>query len=256
MVILKTLVTGGSKGIGKEIAFQMARTGSQVGILDVDGVAGKAVEDEAREKNLQIHFFYLDVSSVDKINNWFVNNFEIVEHLENLINNAGVIQTKNIFDITSDDWDFIINVNLRSAFFMTQACAKIMSKKNKGSIVNISSVSGRSGRPLQAHYSVAKAGLISLTKSSALAFADNGIRVNAVCPSIVLTDMWKKIEEERRNIENLKTGEAVSNFLQKIPMKRPGKVEEIASVVEFLCSDKAGYITGQSINVCGGLEMH
>ena len=193
-----------------------------------------------------------------------------------------------MMELTEADWDRVVDVNMRGTFFCLQAVAAQMIKQTPdeirtagpadifavkpeqaagtttpaaalaasyGKIVNFSSVSGRRGRPLSAHYAATKAAIISITQSAALALAPHGITVNAVCPGIVPTPMWEKIDEDRASLFGARPGAAMSAFIQQVPLKRAATPEDLAGAVAFFCSADADYITGQSLNVDGGFEM-
>lgn len=186
-----------------------------------------------------------------------------------LVNNAGRVQTKYMLDLTPDEWNRIVDTNQRGLFFCLQAVARQMiaqipeeirnadrAPRSFGKIVNFSSVSGRSGRPYSTHYAAAKAAVISITRSAALALAKYNINVNAVAPGLVPTPMWVQIDAERALIFGSKPGEAMHNFIeQNVPLKRAATSEDIAGAVAFFCSPDADYITGQTLNVDGGIEM-
>jgi NAD(P)-dependent dehydrogenase (short-subunit alcohol dehydrogenase family) len=201
-----------------------------------------------------------------------------------LVNNAGVVQTKPMLDLSEADWDRVVNVNQRGMFFCLQAVAAqmiaqmppaakaalapadIMAIKQPtepqpinstcyGKIVNLSSVSGRRGRPLSTHYAATKAAVISITQSAALALAPYHINVNTVCPGVVPTPMWTQIDQDRADLFGAKPGEAMAAFINTIPLKRAATAEDIGGAVAFFCSPDADYITGQTLNVDGGFEM-
>jgi NAD(P)-dependent dehydrogenase (short-subunit alcohol dehydrogenase family) len=186
-----------------------------------------------------------------------------------LVNNAGRVQTKYMLDLTPEDWDRIVDTNQRGLFFCLQIVARQMvaqipqevrtadrAPHSFGKIVNFASVAGRSGRPYSTHYAATKAAVISITKSAALALARYNINVNAVAPGLVPTPMWVQIDNERGEIFGSNPGEAMHNFIEQyIPLKRAATAEDLASAVTFFCSPDSDYITGQCLNVDGGVEM-
>jgi NAD(P)-dependent dehydrogenase (short-subunit alcohol dehydrogenase family) len=171
-----------------------------------------------------------------------------------LVNNAGRVIITPFLEISEKEWDAIMALNLKTVFFATQFAAKQMNEG--GRIVNLSSISARSGRPDQAHYAAAKCAVISLTQSAALAFASQGITVNAVCPGVVDTPMTNTIHEIRATALGITLEESLARMIAKIPLGRLEKAEDVADAVSFLCSPNASYITGQSLNVDGGMEMN
>lgn len=168
--------------------------------------------------------------------------------LAGLVNNAGIVKTQDFFDVTLEDWETIFAVNARATFLLMQAAGKRMAARGHGAIVNVASVAGRSGRPQQTMYGASKAAVLHLTKSAALALGPHGVRVNAVCPGVIRTEMTEQIWRERRP-------EDVQRILRGIPLGSPGDPEDVSSVVVWLLGDGARYVHGQAINVCGGLEM-
>jgi NAD(P)-dependent dehydrogenase (short-subunit alcohol dehydrogenase family) len=170
-----------------------------------------------------------------------------------LVNNAGRVFTHAYLEVTEDEWDAILTLDLKTVFFAMQFAAKHM--KAGGRMVNISSIAGRSGRPDQAPYAAAKSGVISLTRSAALAFASQGINVNAVCPGVVDTPITQRIHKIRASALGITPEESLARMISRIPLGRIESPEDVASAVSFLCSPDAAYITGQTLNVCGGMEM-
>jgi NAD(P)-dependent dehydrogenase (short-subunit alcohol dehydrogenase family) len=187
-----------------------------------------------------------------------------------LVNNAGLSMPKSLFDLTPETWDPVIDVNLKGLFFCLQAVAKQMvvqipddvkqagrAAQSYGKIVNFSSVAGRSGRPFDAAYSATKWGVISITQSAAQYLAPYNINVNAVCPGLVPTPMWDKIDEVQGvQRQGLPPGEWMKMTIDKVPLKRASTPEDVAAAVSYLCSSNADYITGQTLNVDGGVEMN
>ena len=171
-----------------------------------------------------------------------------------LVNNAGRVIISPFLEINEKEWDSIMTLNLKTVFFATQFAARYM--QTGGHIVNMSSISGRSGRSDQAHYAAAKCAVISLTQSAALAFASQGITVNAVCPGVVDTPMTTGIHEIRATALVITPQESLARMIAKIPLGRLEKTDDVANAVSFLCSQDAAYITGQSLNVDGGMEMN
>ena len=233
------LVTGGSRGIGKACALELARAGYDVVINYAGNVdaANKTVE-EIKTLGVDAAAYRFDVSNKEQVDTAINEIVEKYGRIDVLVNNAGITRDGLFMRMSDENWNAVINTNLSSAFFVSQPVVKIMMKQRSGAIVNMASVVGVSGNAGQANYSAAKAGLIGLTKTLAKELGSRGIRVNAVAPGFINTDMTKDLD--------------TSKFLDFIPLKRLGEVEDIAKTVKFLAAD-ADYITGQVIEVDGGL---
>jgi meso-butanediol dehydrogenase / (S,S)-butanediol dehydrogenase / diacetyl reductase len=282
------IVTGSGQGIGKGIALRLGREGAHVVVAEYNSDSGEAAATEMRAAGCQATAYRIDISDVDAVTKMVSDLAGQLGHIDILVNNAGLAQTKPMMELVPSDWDMILDVNLRGTFFLIQAVARQMisqapealreaasapadifaTKKGDqaatdtsdlalsyGKIVNLSSVAGRRGRPLQTHYAASKAGIISLTQSAALTLAPYRINVNAVCPGIVPTPMWKLIDEERGKLFGVKPGEAMAAFINTVPLKRAATADDIGGAVAFFCSQDADYITGQALNVDGGFEM-
>ena len=233
------LVTGGSRGIGKACALELARAGYDVVINYAGNVeaANKTVE-EIKALGVEAAAYKFDVSNAEQVNAGIAEIVEKFGRIDVLVNNAGITRDGLFMRMSEENWNAVINTNLSSAFYVSQPVVKVMMKQRSGAIVNMASVVGVSGNAGQANYSAAKAGLIGLTKTLAKELGSRGIRVNAVAPGFINTDMTKDLD--------------TSKFLDFIPLKRLGEVEDIAKTVKFLAAD-ADYITGQVIEVDGGL---
>ena len=233
------LVTGGSRGIGKACALELARAGYDVVINYAGNVdaANKTVE-EIKALGVDSSAYKFDVSDKEQVNASISEIVEKYGRIDVLVNNAGITRDGLFMRMSDENWDAVINTNLSSAFYVSQPVVKVMMKQRSGAIVNMSSVVGVSGNAGQANYSAAKAGLIGLTKTLAKELGSRGIRVNAVAPGFINTDMTKDLD--------------TSKFLDFIPLKRLGEVEDIAKAVKFLAVD-SDYVTGQVLEVDGGL---
>ena len=233
------LVTGASRGIGKACAIELAKAGYDV-IINYAGnvdAANKTVE-EIKTLGVDAAAYKFDVSNPEEVN---ANIAEIIEkygRIDILVNNAGITRDGLFMRMSEENWNAVINTNLSSAFYVSQPVVKVMMKQRSGAIVNMASVVGVSGNAGQANYSAAKAGLIGLTKTLAKELGSRGIRVNAVAPGFINTDMTKDLD--------------TSKFMDFIPLKRLGEPEDIAKAVKFLAAD-AQYVTGQVLEVDGGL---
>lgn len=239
------IVTGGSRGIGAAIVRALASDGFDVAIIYQGSVErAQSLAEEIKATGRNAVAIQCDVSSLEQVEKMTSEVVEKLGGVDVLVNNAGKTRDGLIMRMTEEDFDSIINTNLKGAFNCTKAVTPIMMKARSGRIVNISSVVGVTGNAGQANYAASKAGIIGLTKSAAKELATRGITVNSVAPGYVRTDMTEVLSD--------KIKEAI---LAQIPMKKCAEPEDIANVVSFLCSDKAGYVTGQVINVDGGMVM-
>ncbi|MCD8502450.1 MAG: 3-oxoacyl-[acyl-carrier-protein] reductase [Bacillaceae bacterium] len=239
------LVTGASRGIGRAIAIDLAKHGANL-VVNYAGNKEKAeqVVSEVKEYGVEAIAVKADVANADEVAQMVKQTIDLFGSLDILINNAGITKDGLIMRMKEDDWDSVINTNLKGVFNCSKAVTRQMMKQRYGRIVNISSVVGVLGNAGQANYVAAKAGVIGLTKSLARELANRNINVNAVAPGFIETDMTGDLPEELRH-----------SLLQQVPLSRLGKAEEIASVVSFLVSDGAGYMTGQTLHVDGGMVM-
>lgn len=246
------LVTGSARGIGRAIALRLAQDGFTLALADLntDGLA--EVTEVIRARGGAAHPLGADLSDLTQVER-VVGEAAQVGDLQVVVNNAGRVIIHPFFDVTEAEWDAVLALDLKTVFFAMQYAARRMT--HGGRIVNISSISGRSGRADQAAYAVAKAGVISLTRSAALALAPHGITVNAICPGVVDTPMTREVHHNRARQQNITFEESLARMVQKIPLGRLETPEDVANGVSFLCSRDASYITGQTLNVDGGMEM-
>ncbi len=237
------LITGASRGIGKEIALELSRFGAEV-FINYSSSDEKAEEVVNAIKNSggKAHKLKFDVSKEDSVSLAFEEIIKINGTIDILINNAGITRDGLLMRMKSEQWDDVLNTNLKGVFLCTKYASKFMMKKRSGSIVNISSVVGIIGNPGQANYSAAKAGVIGFTKTCAKEFASRGINVNAIAPGFIETEMTEKLNTEE--------------ILKVIPLGKLGSCTQIANLVSFLVSSDAGrYITGQTISIDGGMSI-
>lgn len=244
------LVTGASGGLGRACARTLAEAGAAVALSDLPG---ERLEQTAAEvSGVAIG---ADLRSERAARELVDGTVRELGSLDAVVACAGVMQTKSLLDLTEADWRRVLDVNLSGTFFLTQAAGRAMLERNGGAIVLLASVAARSGRPFAAHYSASKTALLSLTKSAAAAFAPR-VRVNAICPGVFLTDMWEGIMRDRVELFGADAGE---DYLREVreaaPLGRAGDPAEVGSAALFLVSDASSYITGQALNVDGGLEM-
>ncbi len=239
------LVTGGSRGIGKAIVFKCAHEGAKVYFTYL-GSQTKAEEiiRELQSKGIQVGAFQADASDFQRAQEVVEEIVKSEQRLDVLINNAGITKDNLLLRLTEEQWDFVIDNNLKSAFNYCKAAIKPMLKQRNGIIINMGSVVGVSGNAGQANYAASKAGLIGLSKSIAKELGSRNIRCNVVAPGFIQTEMTENLPEQE-----------LQKWLSDIPLNRPGQVDDIANICVFLASDKASYITGQVIQVDGGMNM-
>ena len=239
------VVTGGSRGIGKAVAVAMAKNGADVAVIysGRDAAAAETVK-EIQSLGVKSKEYKCDVSDFSKSGETVKQIISDFGSVDILVNNAGITRDKLILQMKEEDFDTVMNVNLKGAFNMIKHVFSPMMKKRSGSIINISSISGLMGNPGQANYSSAKAGMIGLTKTVAKEIASRKVRCNAIAPGFIATDMTEELPE--------KVKEAA---VTSIPMGRMGEPEDIANLAVFLASDLAGYITGEVIKIDGGLYI-
>ena len=238
------LITGASRGIGRAIALEFAQTGASVAFSDLryDELA-ESLEKELNALGVKAKGYASDASSFadsEKLVNEVIAEFGKIDIL---VNNAGITKDTLLMRMTEEMWDAVINVNLKSAFNLTKAVQRYMLKQRSGSIINMSSIVGLGGNAGQANYAASKAGMIAFTKSVAQEIGARNIRVNAIAPGFIETDMTAKLPEEVKK-----------EWAEKIPLRRAGKPEDVANMAIFLASDMASYVTGQVITVCGGMN--
>lgn len=233
------LVTGASRGIGKACAIELAKAGYDIAVnfAGNEEAANKTVE-EIKALGVDAAAFKFDVSNQEAAAKGVEAVLKKFGRIDILVNNAGITRDGLFMRMSAENWDAVINTNLSSAFYVSQPVVKVMMKQRSGAIINMSSVVGVSGNAGQANYSAAKAGLIGLTKTLAKELGSRGIRVNAIAPGFINTDMTKDLD--------------TSKFTDFIPLKRLGEPEDIAKAVKFLAAD-SDYITGQVLEVDGGL---
>jgi len=250
------LVTGAAGGIGQAMIQRLAREGAHIVAADID--TGFAAETTRTVTGLgrKIETLQIDVSRKADIDRMIQQTVESMGRLDILMNNAGVIRFQDMQEITEADWDFVCNVNLKGAFFVLQAAAaQMMQQGQGGKIVNTASVSGKQPEPLFVHYGVSKAGVISMTKSAAVALGPHGIRVNAICPGSTVTNMHLTVTHAWAERRNISLDEMIKEREATIPTGRRNDPSDIAAMAAFLASSDADNITGQAYNVDGGQVM-
>ena len=241
------LVTGAGRGIGKAIALAFARDGAKVAVNDINPGSCETVAEEIRSGGGEAAAFHADVSNKLAVQAMLIDLEDRWGRVDVLINNAGVAPHKPIVQLDEWDWDRTIDVNLKGAFICSQSVGRMMIKQGGGGIVNIASIAGRAaGLRDRSAYVASKTGLIGFTKECAREFAAHQIRVNAVCPGVIVTEMTAHLRDNETQLKK---------WLEDIPLGRLGEPDDVTGLVLFLCSDAARYITGQAINIDGGKEI-
>ncbi|HGM3505549.1 TPA: SDR family oxidoreductase [Clostridioides difficile] len=239
------LITGGSRGIGKALSKAFAKEGYNV-LINFNKSENEAKElyTILNEKNFSVKLFKADVSNREDVENMMDYCVKEFGGLDVLVNNAGISQDKLFTDITDEDWDNMMNINLKGSFYCSQVALKYMISEKKGNIINISSIWGISGASCEVHYSITKAGMIGMTKALAKEVGPSNIRVNSIAPGVINTDMLSGYNEEDINV-----------LVEETPLMRLGTPEDIANCAIFLASDKSNFITGQVISPNGGFVI-
>lgn len=238
------IVTGASRGIGRSLALNMAAQGAKLVLSARNAEALAQLVSEIQATGGAAVAVAGDVSSATAANELVDAGMQAFGRIDVLVNNAGITRDSLLLRMKDEDWDDVLNINLKGAFLCTRAAAKVMSKQRYGRIINISSVVGEMGNPGQANYCASKAGLLGLTKSVARELARRNVTVNAITPGFIVTDMTEALSEKTRE-----------ELAAQIPLGRLGSADDIAHAVIFLASDQAGYITGQTLGVNGGMYM-
>lgn len=242
---MTALVTGASRGIGREIALELARQGANVAV-NYAGSEAKANETVAEIEKMGRKAFAVraDVSNAEAVAEMVKETIAAFGSLDILVNNAGITRDNLLMRMKEEEWDAVISTNLKGVFLCTKAVTRQMMKQRSGRIVNVASIVGVSGNPGQANYVAAKAGVIGLTKTTARELASRGINVNAVAPGFITTDMTNKLSEDIK-----------AEMLKQVPLARFGEPQDVARVVTFLASEDSSYMTGQTLHIDGGMVM-
>lgn len=238
------LITGAAQGIGEACVRLFLEQGAQVVMVDIDNDRGESLQTQLQQQGHDVLFIAIDIGNKHSVDEAIRQVLEKHGRLDVLVSNAGIFKAAPFLEVTESDFDEVLRVNLKGAFFIGQTAARVMKSQGGGAIVHMSSVNGVLAIPEIASYNVSKGGLNQLTRAMALALADDGIRVNAVAPGTIATELASKAV--------LTSDEARNKILGRTPMKRLGQPSEVAHVVAFLASDAASYITGEVITVDGG----
>ena len=237
------IITGGSRGIGKAIVEIFVKQGANVAFTyNSSSNAAKAIENKLSTKNIKVKSYKSDASNFEEAQLLAASVLEEFGSIDILVNNAGITKDNLLMRMSEEDFDRVIQVNLKSVFNMTKAVQRTMLKQRKGSIINMSSVIGVKGNAGQSNYAASKAGIIGFTKSMAIELGSRNIRSNAIAPGFIVTEMTEELGEE-----------TIKQYFEAIPLKRGGSPEEIANTCVFLGSDMSSYVTGQVLNVDGGM---
>jgi len=236
------IVTGAARGIGQHIALKLAEEGADLALADVKAEWLDETRSKVEALGRRAETYSVDVSNGEAVQAGVAQVNKDFGHIDIVVNNAGITRDGLLMRMSEEDWDMVMNINLKGTFLMTKAASRFMMKQRSGVFVNIASVIGLMGNAGQANYGASKAGVSNLTKTTAKELAARGIRANAVAPGFIKTKMTDALTEDTRNA-----------MLAAIPMKDFGTPEDVANVVLFLASDLSRYVTGQTLSVCGGM---
>lgn len=263
------IVTGAGQGIGFGIGERFSREGAHVVVAEINRATVYKAAEYFSSLGAEALAYLMDVGDTDQIGQMVNDVVQRFGRIDILINNAGVSQKAAFLDLTPEQWDWLQRVNQRGLFFCLQAVARQMvtqvpdnvkqngkADRSYGKIVNLSSIAGRRGRADAIHYSVSKAAVITITQGAAMALAPYNINVNAICPSVIPTQIWGDLDKAMGESLGLAPGEWFQRRVERIPLKRSGTVEQVATMCAFLCSNDGDYITGQTYNVDGGSELN
>jgi len=238
------IITGAARGIGRAIALKFAAEGANIAFSDMAyDENAQSLEKQLLELGVKAKAYASDASKLDETQKFVDDVVKEFGRVDVLVNNAGITRDTLLMRMTEQQWDLVINVNLKSVFNLTKATQMVMLKQKSGSIINMSSVVGVSGNAGQANYSASKAGIIGFTKSIAKELGSRNIRCNAIAPGFIMTEMTDKLPEDVKK-----------QWIETIPLKRGGTPEDVANTALFLASDLSSYVSGQTINVCGAMN--
>ena len=249
------IVTGAGRGIGRATALELARLGADVVVAELDRASAERTAGEVKALGRRALAMVTDVTKLADLHSMAERTRAELGRIDVLVNNAGIYRAAATLDITEEHWDAVLTINAKAVFFASQAVLPAMIAQKRGAIVSVASMAGRIGSRTNLPYNVSKAGVISLTKSLALAHGADGIRVNCVCPGFVETDMWTKVSREQGALLGLTAEEFTRQRAAQVPLGRMERPEDVAAVIGFLASPRAGYMTGQALSVDGGLVM-
>ncbi len=249
----KAIITGAGLGIGRAIALRLAEEGCDVGLFDRDPGSVDVTAAMIRDKGRRAVIALGDASRPDDVVTGAADLVQALDGIDILVNNAGILRTAPFLETPYAIWREVFSINLDGAFLFSQSILPVMVEQKSGCVVNMASWTGKKGVPNHSAYSASKFALIGLTQSLAGEMAGHGIRVNAVCPGVIVNTRMRDLAEELNHAQGLP--DVATRVQTTIPLKRAGEPQDVAGVVTFLCSDDASYMTGQSINITGGLWM-
>jgi len=238
------IITGGARGIGREIALLFAQRGADLAICDVNADVLNAVQVDIEKTGRKVLTGVVDVTKSDQVDAFVQKALDKFSKIDILVNNAGITRDGLLVRMSEADWDLVLSVNLKGAFNCTKAVSRIMMKQRDGRIVNMASIIGIMGNAGQANYAASKGGLIAFTKTVAKELGSRNVRANAIAPGFIQTDMTAKLSDETK-----------SEMLKLVPLGKLGTVQDVANLALFLASDVSAYITGQVVQVDGGMVM-
>jgi meso-butanediol dehydrogenase / (S,S)-butanediol dehydrogenase / diacetyl reductase len=245
------LVTGAGSGIGRGIASVLGREGAELVLTDLDRGAAERAAAELGGRALR-H----DVTSADQCRAVVASTLDELGRIDVLVNNAGVSRSVPFTELDEAEWDRVLDVNAKGVFLTTRAVAPHMIERRSGSIISISSMVGKEGIPFFTHYCASKFAVIGFTQALAKELAPHGVRVNAVCPGVVRTPLWEPLLDQLSATKAITRDEAWQEFIDGIPLGRPQDPQDIGEAVAFLASERARNMTGQGVNVTGGMQLH
>ena len=250
------IVTGAGRGIGRATALELARMGADVVVAELDRVGADRTAAEVKGLGRRAAAVPTDVTSRGDLATMVERARSEFGRIDVLVNNAGIYRAASTLDITEEHWDAVLTINAKAVFFASQAVLPTMIAQKSGAIVSLASMAGRIVSVANLPYNASKAAVISITKSLALAHAADGVRVNCVCPGFVETEMWEEVSRQLAAIMRVQPEEFTRQRLAQVPLGRMEHPQDVANVIAFLASPRAGYMTGQAVSVDGGLVMH
>ena len=250
------IVTGAGRGIGRATALELARLGADIVVAELDKAGAERTAGEVKAAGRRAVALATDVTRRADLESMAGRTLADLGKIDILVNNAGIYRAAATLEITEEHWDAVLDINAKALFFACQAVLPAMIKRKRGCIVNLASMAGKVGSRTNLPYNASKAAVVSITKSLALAHAEHGIRVNCVCPGFVETDMWNMVAREQGKLLGLSPEEFTRQRKAQVPLGRMERAEDVANVIGFLATERAAYMTGQALNVTGGLVMH